>query len=279
MTWSIIARDAKSGKFGIAVATRFFAVGALVPHLQAGVGAVATQALVNPFFGVNGLALLRAGNSAAENLCDDSVQIVSPAPSRIVQSAWGMDTVCSVSERSPNYGLAQTDFLRTWLRSAYDESLTLSDRTVVEPSTRQMAAVGRYLVNDYFGMRVFESDDGVDFQIAYGEWVRLFRENGLLIEDLLETRPSWAVPQPGRTMLELQPLPEPHAQELVALLGTDRLSEQAQARIVETGARAVATGNPGCLMQIARGARERGLDLEVVHPVTLLARALRWEER
>jgi len=65
VTWSIIAREAKTGKFGIAVATRFFAVGALVPHLQAGVGAVATQALVNPFFGVNGLELLRAGKSAS----------------------------------------------------------------------------------------------------------------------------------------------------------------------------------------------------------------------
>jgi class 3 adenylate cyclase len=63
--------------------------------------------------------------------------------------------------------------------------------------------------------------------------------------DLLETRPSWAVPQPGRTILELQPLPEPDAQELVALLGTDRLSEQAQVRIVET-----AEGNPLFLEQL-----------------------------
>src|SRR5207247_1936063 len=63
--------------------------------------------------------------------------------------------------------------------------------------------------------------------------------------DRLETRPGWAVPQQGRTMLELQPLPEPHAQELVALLGTDRLSEQAQARIVETG-----EGNPLFLEQL-----------------------------
>jgi glycolate oxidase iron-sulfur subunit len=45
-------------------------------------------------------------------------------------------------------------------------------------------------------------------------------------------------------------------------------------RIGETGASAVVTGNPGCLMQIARHAAERGLGVEVVHPVTLLARAL-----
>jgi uncharacterized Ntn-hydrolase superfamily protein len=66
VTWSIIARDRDTGKLGIAVATRFFAVGALVPHVQWGVGAVATQALINPFYGVNGLKLLRDGKSAAE---------------------------------------------------------------------------------------------------------------------------------------------------------------------------------------------------------------------
>ena len=66
MTWSIIARDPDTGKCGIAVATRFFAVGALVPHTGARAGAVATQALVNPFFGVKGLDLLREGHSASE---------------------------------------------------------------------------------------------------------------------------------------------------------------------------------------------------------------------
>lgn len=45
-------------------------------------------------------------------------------------------------------------------------------------------------------------------------------------------------------------------------------------RIRETGARLVATGNPGCLMQIGRHCRAQGLPVEVVHPVTLLARAL-----
>ena len=61
MTWSIIARDSSTGQFGIAVATRFFAVGARVPHIAAGFGAVATQALVNPYYGIDGLKLLRQG--------------------------------------------------------------------------------------------------------------------------------------------------------------------------------------------------------------------------
>ena len=63
MTWSIIARDSATGQFGIAVATKFFAVGARVPHIAAGIGAVATQALVNPYYGIDGVTLLRAGNS------------------------------------------------------------------------------------------------------------------------------------------------------------------------------------------------------------------------
>ena len=57
MTWSIIARDT-SGAFGIAIASRFFAVGMLCPHTRSGVGAVATQALVNPHYGPRGLDLL-----------------------------------------------------------------------------------------------------------------------------------------------------------------------------------------------------------------------------
>ena len=48
MTWSIIARDSATGQLGIAVATRFFAVGALVPHIAPRIGATAAPALVNP---------------------------------------------------------------------------------------------------------------------------------------------------------------------------------------------------------------------------------------
>src|ERR1700675_3743453 len=66
MTWSIIARDDMTGQFGIAVATRFFAVGARVPHIAAGLGGIATQALVNPYYGIDGLKLLREGRSPRE---------------------------------------------------------------------------------------------------------------------------------------------------------------------------------------------------------------------
>jgi uncharacterized Ntn-hydrolase superfamily protein len=66
MTWSIIARDNLTGQLGIAVATRFFAVGARVPHITAGIGGIATQALVNPYYGVDGLKLLREGRKPAD---------------------------------------------------------------------------------------------------------------------------------------------------------------------------------------------------------------------
>jgi uncharacterized Ntn-hydrolase superfamily protein len=66
MTWSIIARDHATGQFGIAVATKFFAVGSLVPHIAAGIGGVATQALVNPYYGIDGVRLLREGHEPRE---------------------------------------------------------------------------------------------------------------------------------------------------------------------------------------------------------------------
>ena len=65
MTWSILARDAH-GRFGVAIASRFFAVGALCVHTRRGVGALATQALMNPLYGPAGLDLLSAGRGAAD---------------------------------------------------------------------------------------------------------------------------------------------------------------------------------------------------------------------
>jgi uncharacterized Ntn-hydrolase superfamily protein len=64
VTWSIIAKDEPTGRIGIIVATRFFAVGAMVPHIKTGVGAVASQAFINPHYGPQGLSLLEAGLGA-----------------------------------------------------------------------------------------------------------------------------------------------------------------------------------------------------------------------
>jgi uncharacterized Ntn-hydrolase superfamily protein len=66
MTWSIVAKDALTGAFGVAVTTKFFAVGALCPYGSGAIGALATQALVNPLYGSDGLRLLSEGRSAEE---------------------------------------------------------------------------------------------------------------------------------------------------------------------------------------------------------------------
>jgi uncharacterized Ntn-hydrolase superfamily protein len=68
MTFSIVASDGRAGQLGVAVASKFLAVGAVVPWLEAGVGAIATQALANTRYGPDGLALLRAGANAREAL-------------------------------------------------------------------------------------------------------------------------------------------------------------------------------------------------------------------
>lgn len=64
MTWSILVRDPATGAFGAAVASRFFAVGAICIHVEGGVGALSTQALVNPMYAVWGMPRLRAGEPA-----------------------------------------------------------------------------------------------------------------------------------------------------------------------------------------------------------------------
>jgi uncharacterized Ntn-hydrolase superfamily protein len=70
MTFSIVARDPRTGRLGIAAATRFFAVGARVPFAASGVGAIATQGLVNPYYGIDGLKLLASGRTPAEVLTE-----------------------------------------------------------------------------------------------------------------------------------------------------------------------------------------------------------------
>jgi uncharacterized Ntn-hydrolase superfamily protein len=69
-TYSIVARDPETRQLGVAVQSHWFAVGALCPWAEAGVGAIATQSLVDPGYGALGLHLLRAGKSAVEALAE-----------------------------------------------------------------------------------------------------------------------------------------------------------------------------------------------------------------
>lgn len=67
-TFSIVAFDRELGEFGIAVQSRAFRAGAVVPHAKANIGAIATQAMANLSYGPKGLALLEQGLSASEVL-------------------------------------------------------------------------------------------------------------------------------------------------------------------------------------------------------------------
>jgi uncharacterized Ntn-hydrolase superfamily protein len=66
MTYSIAAHDPKAHQWGVAVQSKFLAVGSVVPWAEPQVGAIATQAYANPRYGPNGLALLRDGFAAEE---------------------------------------------------------------------------------------------------------------------------------------------------------------------------------------------------------------------
>lgn len=78
MTFSIVARCPRSGQFGVAAVTAVPAVGKLVTHAAAGHGAVATQARVNPYLGIDGIALLQEGlpaQTVVARLCERDPEI------------------------------------------------------------------------------------------------------------------------------------------------------------------------------------------------------------
>jgi uncharacterized Ntn-hydrolase superfamily protein len=78
MTWSIIFHEPGSGRIAVAVATKFFAVGARVPFVEPQKGAVCTQALLNPHYGPRGLGLIRQGVGAVELIR----LLIAPDPGR-----------------------------------------------------------------------------------------------------------------------------------------------------------------------------------------------------
>jgi len=70
MTYSIVALDERTGELGVAVQTRWLAVGSVVPWARPGVGAIATQSFVDARYGYSGLELLAAGRSPADALAE-----------------------------------------------------------------------------------------------------------------------------------------------------------------------------------------------------------------
>jgi uncharacterized Ntn-hydrolase superfamily protein len=86
-TFSIAARCARTGMFGVAVSTAVPGVGGICPFLQAGVGAVSTQSWVNPYLGIDGIRLLAEGSNAEAAL----KQLVAEDPGRDVRQVGLVD--------------------------------------------------------------------------------------------------------------------------------------------------------------------------------------------
>ncbi|HEY7726914.1 MAG TPA: DUF1028 domain-containing protein [Candidatus Eisenbacteria bacterium] len=69
-TFSVVARDSETGEIGVAVQSHYFSVGPIVPWAEPGVGAVATQSLVEVGYGPRGLEMMRSGKDAKQTLDD-----------------------------------------------------------------------------------------------------------------------------------------------------------------------------------------------------------------
>lgn len=92
-TFSIVGYDAETGAVGIAVQSKFFAVGSVVPWAEAGVGAIATQSWANTTYGPNGLKLLKSGLSAEQTL----ERLVADDPGRATRQVGIVDAKGNVA--------------------------------------------------------------------------------------------------------------------------------------------------------------------------------------
>jgi len=86
-TFSIVAYDPDRKEWGVAVQSKFLAVGAVVPWAKAGVGAIATQSYANPAYGPDGLALMAQGMSAADTL----KALIEPDEGRALRQVGAVD--------------------------------------------------------------------------------------------------------------------------------------------------------------------------------------------
>ena len=99
----------------------------------------------------------------------------------IVFCDWGAMTFCDPRRTVPE----AARLLRRGGLFAFSTATPIS----VLCQNMQTDQLEQALVNDYFGMHRLEWEDEVNFQLPYGEWIRLFRQAGLVVEDLIETRP------------------------------------------------------------------------------------------
>jgi ubiquinone/menaquinone biosynthesis C-methylase UbiE len=114
----------------------------------------------------------------------------------IVFCDWGAMTFCDPSRTVPEAARL--------LRSGGLFAFMTATPIAVMCHSMETDQVERTLINDYFGMNRLEWEDEVDFQLPYGEWIRLFRRAGLTIEDLIETQPPIGVTSTYRSAAETE---------------------------------------------------------------------------
>lgn len=144
MTWSILAHDPKTGEFGVAVATKFFAVGVLCPHGDGKYGVLATQAMVNPLYGGRGLRLLADDCSAAEVVS----MLVAGDEGREARQLHVMDRLGRIAQHT---GRDCVD----WCGSVVGENVSVAGNMLAGPSVIERTR-DAYLANLHlpFGERI-----------------------------------------------------------------------------------------------------------------------------
>jgi uncharacterized Ntn-hydrolase superfamily protein len=131
MTYSILVQDQATGAFGAAVASRFFAVGAICTHAEGGVGALSTQALVNPMYGPDGMALLRQGASAQE-VVD---LLISPDPGHAQRQLHVIDAAGRIAQHT-GQGCV------TWAGQRQDTRISVAGNMLAGPAVLDAMLAG-----------------------------------------------------------------------------------------------------------------------------------------
>ena len=125
-TYSIVARDPATGQLGVAVQSHKFSVGTTVPWAEAGVGAVATQSLVNAAFGPRGLELMRSGLPAEEALAE----LVRSDPGEALRQVALVDASGRVAAHTGSRCIAEADH-ETGEGFSVQANMMLNDRVVL----------------------------------------------------------------------------------------------------------------------------------------------------
>lgn len=146
MTFSIIARDPQSGEFGVAVSTAVPCVGALVPHVKAGVGAIATQSFVNVQLGIDGLPLLERGMSPEEAL----TSLLAKDEQANVRQCAGIDAQGRVFAYSG-------DECVTWFGSRMGENYSVQGNMLVGKDTIDAMAETFEAAKDHLSSRLLKA--------------------------------------------------------------------------------------------------------------------------